>query len=315
MIGSLDDLVSPRQRLIETLSVDDVEAADVLLGLREWPIGDDLVEPGAPVDNGSGLGPVKCTPEHERPCRLHFVLEHNHSLHERLHALRRHWGAFDLAICLVHGKQVLVHHTLLSSGGASTSRVRPIDEQGPISKDPQRRKSRNSPNVECREESGTLSAVRRPAPAPYHSDSGGLSVHSPLSRLSSTRSRMVIRARPRVMRPWSANSPRILVVVSREVAAKAASCSWVNLICTPRPSGRPDRAAASVTRAPAIRSGTDLKTASLSLCSSSPSRRPRVSEMRAAIRGSPSKRRRTSALVMTHTTTSSRASAKLSCIR
>src|SRR5215212_7656926 len=111
MVNGLHNLVSPRQRLIETLSVDDVEAADVLLGFGEWPIGDDLVEPGALVDNGSRVGPVQCTTEHERPRRLHFVLQRAHPLHERPHVLRRHWGAGNLAISFVHGKQVLVHHT------------------------------------------------------------------------------------------------------------------------------------------------------------------------------------------------------------
>lgn len=40
---------------------------------------------------------------------------------------------------------------------------------------------------------------------------------------------MLIRPRPSLTKPCSAYSLRILVVVSREVPARAASCSWVEL--------------------------------------------------------------------------------------
>jgi hypothetical protein len=61
---------------------------------------------------------------------------------------------------------------------------------------------------------------------------------SPVSVLILPMSSKVMRPRPRRMRPRSANSPRTLVAVSREVPARAATCSWVSATTGPR-DGRP----------------------------------------------------------------------------
>ncbi len=67
-----------------------------------------------------------------------------------------------------------------------------------------------------------------------------------------------------------------------EVPASAAGCLWVRCIDELRPSGRCE---ASTTSVPTIRSGTLLKTASESRCSRRASRRPTISQLRAAMLG------------------------------
>ncbi len=114
---------------------------------------------------------------------------------------------------------------------------------------------------------------------------------SPVSCVSRGRSKTVIRPRPRWTSPWTAYSLRIFVVVSREVPARAATCSWVSWTWMPRASRRRGSWSASRHSVVATRCGTLLKTVSESRRSSCETRLPRISEMRAAIRASESRKR------------------------
>src|SRR5439155_6229647 len=97
----------PGERCVEVIGLDDVEAAEVFLRLREWAVGGQHLAVGDAHDR-CGVGFVQGAAEEPSACRLHLLLEEADPLHELLHLLLGHRVA-GLALDAVHGQQVLRH--------------------------------------------------------------------------------------------------------------------------------------------------------------------------------------------------------------
>src|SRR2546428_7794953 len=97
----------PGEGGVEVLGLDDVEAAEVFLRLREGAVGGQHLAVGHAHDGG-GVGFVQAAGEDPGAGRLDLLLEHADPLHELPHFLLAHWLA-GLALDGVHGQQVLRH--------------------------------------------------------------------------------------------------------------------------------------------------------------------------------------------------------------
>src|SRR5712691_9624757 len=97
----------PAERCVEILGFDDVEAAEVLLRLRDWAVRRQHLAVGHAY-HGCGVGVVEGAAEQPSAGRLHLLLEDTDPLHELLHLLSGHRVA-SLALDAVHGQQVLRH--------------------------------------------------------------------------------------------------------------------------------------------------------------------------------------------------------------
>src|SRR5438445_6544913 len=97
----------PGERGVEVIGLDDVEAAEVFLRLREGAVGGQHLAVGQAHDRG-GVGFVQAAGEDPGASRLDLLLEHADPLHELPHLLLAHWLA-GLALDGVHGQQVLRH--------------------------------------------------------------------------------------------------------------------------------------------------------------------------------------------------------------
>src|SRR3989454_8055747 len=97
----------PGERGVEVLGLDDVEAAQVFLRLREGTVGGQHLAVGHAHDRcGVGLG--QGAAEEPSAGRLHLLLEDADPLHELPHLLLAHRVA-DLTLDAVDGQQVLRH--------------------------------------------------------------------------------------------------------------------------------------------------------------------------------------------------------------
>src|SRR6266545_2402307 len=97
----------PGERGVEVLGLDDVEAAEVLLRLREGAVGGQYLAVGHAHDRGR-VGFMQTAGEEPGAGRLHLLLEHADPLHELLHLLGGHRVA-GLSLDTVDGQQVLGH--------------------------------------------------------------------------------------------------------------------------------------------------------------------------------------------------------------
>src|SRR6266705_1214700 len=100
-------LRGPGERCVEVVGLDDVEAAEVLLRLREWAVGGQHLAVGHAHDR-CGVDVVQSAAEQPSAGRLHLLLEDADPLHELPHLLLGH-RVTDLALDAVHGQQVLRH--------------------------------------------------------------------------------------------------------------------------------------------------------------------------------------------------------------
>src|SRR5207253_9426184 len=87
--------------------LDDVEAAEVFLRLREWAVGGQHLAVGHAHDR-CGVGFVQGAAEQPSAGRLQLLLEDADPLHELPHLLLGHRGT-DFAVDAVDGQQVLRH--------------------------------------------------------------------------------------------------------------------------------------------------------------------------------------------------------------
>src|SRR5205814_9135103 len=76
----------PSERGVEVFGLDDVEAAQVFLRLRKWPVGGQHLVVGHARDRG-GVWIVQGAAEDPGACRLHLLLEDADPLHELPHLL------------------------------------------------------------------------------------------------------------------------------------------------------------------------------------------------------------------------------------
>src|SRR5438552_3629421 len=106
-LHAVGGLRRPRERRVEVLGLDDVEAAEVFLRLREGAVGGQHLAVGHAHDGG-GVGFVQAAGEDPGASRLDLLLEHADPPHELPHLLLAHWLA-GLALDGVHGQQVLRH--------------------------------------------------------------------------------------------------------------------------------------------------------------------------------------------------------------
>src|SRR6266702_3993593 len=97
----------PGERSIEVLGLDDVEAAEVFLGLREGSVGGQHLTAGHSHDGG-GVGFVQGAGEDPSAGRPHLLVEDLDLLPGLLHLFVGHRLA-DLALDAVDGQQVLRH--------------------------------------------------------------------------------------------------------------------------------------------------------------------------------------------------------------
>src|SRR5213595_1231256 len=100
-------LRSPADRSVEVVGLDDVEAAEVFLRLREGAVGGQHLAVGH-AHHGGGVGFVQAAGEDPGASRLDLLLERADPLHELPHLLLAHWLA-GLALDGVYGPQVLRH--------------------------------------------------------------------------------------------------------------------------------------------------------------------------------------------------------------
>src|SRR5712691_5106361 len=97
----------PGERGVEVFGLDDVEAAQVFLRLREGTVGGQHLAVGHACDRG-GVWIVQGAPEVPGACRLHLLLEDADPFHELPHLLLGHRVA-GLALNAVDGQQVVRH--------------------------------------------------------------------------------------------------------------------------------------------------------------------------------------------------------------
>src|SRR5712691_3796682 len=97
----------PSERGVEVFGLDDVEAAEVFLRLREGTVGGQHLAVGHACDRG-GVWIVQGAPEDPGACRLHLLLEDADPFHELPHLLLGHRVA-GLALNAVDGQQVVRH--------------------------------------------------------------------------------------------------------------------------------------------------------------------------------------------------------------
>src|ERR671937_579731 len=114
-LDGLGDPRRPGECGIEVLGLDDVEAAEMLLGLHEGAVGGHHLAAGDAHD-GSSVGLVQATGEHPGPRRLQLLLEAAELLVGLGHLLVGH-GLADLALDAVDRQQVVRHGVLLLVGG------------------------------------------------------------------------------------------------------------------------------------------------------------------------------------------------------
>src|SRR6266540_2915495 len=105
----------PGERGVEVLGLDDVEAAEVFLRLREGAVGGQYLAVGHAHDGGR-IGLVQGAAEDPGARRLHLLVEGLDLFPGLLHLLVGHRGA-DLALDAVNRQQVLRHGGLLVMGG------------------------------------------------------------------------------------------------------------------------------------------------------------------------------------------------------
>src|SRR2546421_6793195 len=100
-------LRGPGERCVEVVGLDDVEAAEVLLRLRERAVGGQHLAVGHAHDR-CGVDVVQSAAEQPSAGRLHLLLEDADPLHELPHLLLGH-RVTALALDAVDGQQVLRH--------------------------------------------------------------------------------------------------------------------------------------------------------------------------------------------------------------
>src|SRR5438270_9710687 len=105
----------PGERSVEVRGLDDVEAAEVLLRLREGTVGGQHLTAGRAHDRGS-VGFAQRAAEDPGAGRLQLLLEGADPLHELPHLVVAHRG-LSLALDAVDGQQVLRHGDPLCPGG------------------------------------------------------------------------------------------------------------------------------------------------------------------------------------------------------
>src|SRR5207249_9345576 len=105
----------PGERCVEVVGLDDVEAAEMFLRLREGAVGGQHLAVGHTHDR-CGVGFVQGAAEQPSAGGLHLLLEDADPLHELPHLLLGH-RVTDLALDAVHGQQVLRHDGPPLTGG------------------------------------------------------------------------------------------------------------------------------------------------------------------------------------------------------
>src|SRR5215217_3762400 len=107
----------PGERGVQVLGLDDVEAAQVLLGLHERPVGGHHLA-ACHAHHGGGGGFVQATGDDPGARRLQLLLEDGELLVGLRHLLVGHWLA-DLALDAVDRQQVVRHGVLPLVAGTS----------------------------------------------------------------------------------------------------------------------------------------------------------------------------------------------------
>src|SRR5437762_385603 len=103
----LRGLGAPGERGVEVRRLDDPETAELLLGLRERPVGGDHLAVLYP-DRGGRRRRVQPAGEHPRAGLLELIVDHVHVLVHLLHFLG---GRLGLALDHVHGEKVRRHRS------------------------------------------------------------------------------------------------------------------------------------------------------------------------------------------------------------
>src|SRR6266511_1278229 len=106
-VDDISDLRRPGERGVEVLGLDDVEAAEVFLRLREWAVGGQHLALGHAHDSGC-VGFVQAPAEDPGACRLPLLLEEADLLVGLLHLFVGHRLA-GFAGDAVDGQQILRH--------------------------------------------------------------------------------------------------------------------------------------------------------------------------------------------------------------
>src|SRR5688500_9904557 len=86
---------APLERGVEIRNLDDIEAPDMLLAFREWPVGHDQVVV-LPSQHRGRLGGMQPAGEYPHAGSFELVVERIHFLHDRFEDVRRGWGAVRL---------------------------------------------------------------------------------------------------------------------------------------------------------------------------------------------------------------------------
>src|SRR5438067_7089412 len=126
-LHAIGGLRRPRECGVEILGLDDVEAAEVLLRLREGPVGGQYLAAVGHAHDGGRVGLVQTAAEDPGAGRLHLLLQGPHARHDLLHLHIGHRLA-SLALDGVGGQQVMRHGDPPSKS-AGTSRLHPHYER------------------------------------------------------------------------------------------------------------------------------------------------------------------------------------------